>query len=322
MHTFLNSPWQLGALQLPHRLIQGPLAGYSCAPFRVLYHHFQAPAYCVSEMCSAIDVLSKHGKNSRYLYKDPKEHYLAYQLSGTEPNVLADAALLLQEHGADLIDINCGCPKTKIRKKGAGSALLEDPKRLVAIIQAVRQAINIPLTIKIRIQNSPADLILAQQIEEAGADALIVHGRRWQEDYDIACNFHQIGQIKRHLQIPVIANGDLHSVASLEYAYSATGCDAFMIARAGSGKPWLYQHLLAKKPAVISMQQKKDLFLEHIEGLATLEEAHQAILQSKSLIRYYFGDLLHQEQLQTYYTLSSLQQIKDFIAVSISNALT
>lgn len=186
MHTFINSSWQIGSLTLPHRLIQGPLAGYSCAPFRVLFNQFIPPAYCVSEMISARDVLHKHSSQSRYLYRDPQEKLLAYQISGTEKEILADAALILQEHGANLIDINCGCPKTKIRKKGAGSALLESPEKLITIIQHLRKTIRIPLTVKIRLLGDERDLHLAQQIMDAGADALIVHGRRWLDDYDIA----------------------------------------------------------------------------------------------------------------------------------------
>ena len=192
MHTIINSSWQIGTLKLPHRLIQGPLAGYSCAPFRELFYQFIPPAFCVTEMSSAIDIIHKHTKDSRYIYRSPLEQILAYQISGNDMHVMAEASLLLQTHGADLIDINCGCPKAKIRKKGAGSALLEEPQKLIQIIKKVREAITIPLTIKIRIQGNENDLILAQQIEDAGADALIVHGRRWIDDYDIHCNLHQI----------------------------------------------------------------------------------------------------------------------------------
>jgi len=141
MHTIINSPWQIGSLTLPHRLIQGPLAGYSCAPFRELFYQFTPPAFCVAEMSSAIDIIHKHSSQSRYIYRSPREKILAYQISGNDGDIMAEAALLLQKHGADLIDINCGCPKTKIRKKGAGSALLDDPEKLSAIIKKVRETI-------------------------------------------------------------------------------------------------------------------------------------------------------------------------------------
>ncbi|HAT1659804.1 TPA: tRNA-dihydrouridine synthase family protein [Legionella pneumophila] len=316
MHTFINSPLQIGSLTLPHRLIQGPLAGYSCAPFRELFNFYTPPAYCVSEMSSAIDILHKHSSSSRYIYRAPAEKHLAYQISGNEPHILAEAAAKLQSLGADIIDINCGCPKIKIRKKGAGSALLEDPQKLIAIISKVRAAISIPLTIKIRIQNNEKDLTLAKQIEDAGANALIVHGRRWTEDYDIPCNWHQIANIKNAINIPVVVNGDISDIFSLRKAMKISACDGFMISRAGTGKPWLYQDLLNLETNDVAFDEKLKLFMLHLEGLSRLENEHKAVLQSKSLVRYYFKKQLNEQQLQQFYHLDSLMEIKDFLAAA------
>lgn len=313
MHTIINSPLYIGALKLPHRLIQGPLAGYSCAPFRELFYQFMPPAYCVSEMSSAVDIIHKHSPQSRYVYRSPLEQILAYQISGTDPQIMAQAALKLQSQGANLIDINCGCPKTKIRKKGAGSALLEQPEQLSHIIKKVREAITIPLTIKIRIQGNANDIALAQQIEAAGADALIVHGRRWIDDYDIQCDFHQIAKIKKAVTIPVIANGDISTTSALHEAMAISNCDGFMIGRAGSGRPWLYQELLEQCKVEISLSQKIKLFVTHLEGLTSLENEYKAVLQSKSLIRYYFKGQFTEEQLNRFYKLNSLVDIQDFL---------
>lgn len=319
MHAFINSSLQIGSLILPNRLIQGPLAGYSCAPFRTLFNHYAPPAYSVSEMCSANDVLYKHAANSRYIYRAPQEQFLAYQIAGTEPSVLAKAALKLQGNGADIIDINCGCPKPKIRKKGAGSALLEAPDQLMRIIKEVRAAITIPLTIKIRIQGNEQDLVVAKKIEEAGADALIVHGRRWIDDYNKASDLSQIAQIKQSVTIPVIANGDIHDLASLQQAVDVSGCDAYMISRAGSGKPWLYQQLLEQQGVAVSVVEKIKLFMTHLEGLAALEDEYKAVLQSKSLVRYYFGKQLNESILQRFYQLDSLQEVHSFLHCSIDS---
>lgn len=313
MHTIINSPLQIGSLKLPNRLIQGPLAGYSCAPFRELFYKYIPPAYSVTEMSSAIDVLNKHQKNSRYIYRSSAEKILAYQISGNDPYILAQAANHLETHGADIIDINCGCPKTKIRKKGAGSALLDQPEKLFTIIKNVRESISIPLTIKIRIQGNEQDIKLAKQIEEAGADALIVHGRRWVDDYDIHCDLSQIAQIKKNIKIPVIANGDINNTASLARAIQISGCDGFMIARAGSGRPWLYQELLEQGDLLISDSEKTMLFMEHLEGLKSLEDEYKSVLQSKSLVRYYFRDRLDELQLIQFYKLKSLVEIKKFL---------
>lgn len=313
MLSLLNSSWKLGSLTLNHRLIQGPLAGYSCAPMRRLFNHYQAPAYCVSEMISAIDILSKHVPENRYLYRAADEHYLCYQIAGTDPIVMADAAIKLQQLGADIIDINCGCPKGKIRKKGAGSALLENPALLIKIIETVRKATQCPLTVKIRIQNNEQDLDLARRIADTGVDALIVHGRRWDEDYDVACNAKQIALIKQTVSIPVIANGDIQDCQTLQQIQQNTGCDVFMIGRAGTGKPWLYQELLTGNPANITLPQQGKLFLRHLQDLAVLDGDYQAVLQSKSLIRYYFREWLTAEFLQGFYRLDSLEAVSDAV---------
>lgn len=313
MRTFINSPFTIGTLQLPHRLIQGPLAGYSCAPFRVLFNQFTPPAFCVSEMSSAIDILTKHNNQSRYLYRSPQEKKLSYQISGNDPYTLARAAEHLQSMGADLIDINCGCPKTKIRKKGAGSALIENPSLLINIIKTVKAVLTIPLTIKIRIQKNKSDIPLAQQIEQAGADALIVHGRRWIDDYEVPSDLQQIANIKKAIQIPVIANGDIRHEDSLKKTMEQTGCDAFMISRAGTGNPWIYQELLEQRQLNLSLQKKIDLFTMHLNGLAALENEYKAVLQGKSLVRYYFREILNDRILHDYYALSSLKDINDYL---------
>lgn len=288
MQEFLKTPLNIGSLNLANRLIQGPLAGFSCAPFRSLFYRYTPPAYCVSEMISASDVLHRHQPHSRYLYRAPQETRLAYQLSGRDAGIIAEAAQYLQTLGADLIDLNCGCPKPKIRKKGAGSALLDDPERLFAIVKSVRTALSIPLTVKIRIQENDKDIYLAQKLEQCGIDALIVHGRRWVDDYDKPCNFQQIAAIKKSISIPVIANGDIADQASLYRAFTETGCDAFMIGRAGTGRAWLYQELLQGKAAAISLEERQSLYHRHLQGLSALEGEYKAELQSRKLFRYYF----------------------------------
>ena len=289
MYPFINSPLVVGALQLRHRLIQGPLAGYSCAPFRQLFSLFTAPAYCVSEMISAHDIVHKHSLEGRYLYRSPKEGILCYQISGNDPGMMAASAEKLSALGAELIDINCGCPKNKIRKNGAGSALLERPDQLIAIVKQVRKAAACPLTVKIRlIDNQNALIDLAKQIADAGADALIVHGRRWVDDYDTSCDLQQIAAIKRVLSIPVIANGDIAENSSLKNALVDTGCDAFMLGRASTGKPWLFQELLTGQLMEVPIGEVVSLFIQHLQGLADLEGEYKAMLQSKSLVRYYF----------------------------------
>lgn len=264
-------------------------------------------------MISAHDVLHKHLDNGRYLFRAADEGLLCYQISGNDPDVMAAAAIKLEALGADLIDINCGCPKSKIRKKGAGSALLEQPAHLLALVNRVRKAISCPLTVKIRIQNKEQDSELAKGLAGAGADALIVHGRRWTDDYDKPCNLQQIADIKQAVTIPVIVNGDIRCQASLQNALAETGCDAAMIARAATGKPWLYQSLLSNRSVPVNNARQIALFLTHLHGLAALENEYQAVLQSKSLVRYYFREQLTEAFLQNFYTATSLDDIEQQI---------
>lgn len=310
----INSSFQIGALTFPHRLIQGPLAGYTCAPYRATFAAFQQPAYCVSEMISAHDLL--HRQPARFVSRDPKEKYVTYQLSGYDPDVMAKAAVIMQGLGADMIDINCGCPKNKIRKKGAGSALLTSPDRIAQIITAIKARITIPLTVKIRVQGLEQDLNLAKIIEQAGADGLVVHGRRWQDNYEQPCDKHQIALIKRAVTIPVIANGDIADHASLQAMLKETACDAYMIARAGTGRPWLYQALLhpeAARSLSWSLSQAIAMFMSHLQGLAQLQNDYRAVLQSKTLVRYYFKPWLTREQLLGYYDLDSFIKIEEYL---------
>ena len=153
---------------------------------------------------------------------------------------------------------------------------------------------------------------MAKGIEQSGADALIVHGRRWTDDYDVLADFAQIARIKQAVSIPVIANGDIADSSSLRHAMNNTGCDAYMIARAGCGKPWLYQQLLSESDSVIPVNfaERVDCFMMHLEGLACLESENQAVLQSKSLVRYYFKDVFTESRLNAFYRLDSLLAIK------------
>ena len=309
----LSIPFEIGSLQLSHRLIQGPLAGVSAAPFRQLFYDFVPPAYAVTEMISAHDVLHKHAPHSRYLYRAPEEKVLCYQLSGTCPETIAKAAFHVEQLGADLIDINCGCPKPKIRQKGAGSALMDRPEWLCQIVRSVRDAIQIPLTVKLRIFGTAMDFYLAKQLEEAGADALIIHGRCWTSDYTVPCDFSQIQAIRQQVSIPVIANGDIYDAQSLANAVSAGQCDAYMISRAGCGKPWLYQDLLSNRESSPSWPLRVTYFMHHLQGLSALESSYQAVMQAKTLVRYYFRHHLTVLQLQKFYTLSSLDAMAEYL---------
>ena len=276
---------QIGSLNFNTDIIQAPLAGISCAPFRVLAHELGKPAYCVSEMVSAFELTQSYRRNNpdfkRYIFKDPKEGPLCMQLSGKDPKVLSQASKIAVDLGADIIDLNCGCPKKKIRKKGCGSKLIEDLDNLALCVNAIRSSVptNIPVTIKIRklnnnldLNNLDANIKVAKTIEQAGADALILHGRSYQDDYDVLVDYDLIKNIVASVDIPVIGNGDVKDITSLN-KMRATGCAGVMVGRAGIGNPWIYNSLKdINYLSSINFDEDllEDVITRHYEGLKDL----------------------------------------------------
>jgi len=282
-------------LSFPRKLIQAPLAAYSCAPFRRLAHIWGKPDFCCTEMLSAKHLYSGAMQRKRYLYKDPDENKLCVQLSGNTAESLAFAVEKMAEYGADLFDLNCGCPQPKIRKRHCGSQLLSDSKKLYSLIRAMKTVAKVPVLVKIRVDNQSGEQFnhdVAKAIEDAGADAVTVHGRHWSERYDVPVSYQDIAQIKKCVSIPVIGNGDISDTASAKKMFDETGCDAVMIARASVGQPWIFekihQELQGKSFKEPSVLQIGEIFLEHVRGLIALEGEKVALLQARSLGKYYF----------------------------------
>lgn len=284
----------LGQLHLEHNIVQGPLAGFSCAPFRELIWQFGSVGYCTTEMLSAKDLITRKVQRPRYVCKSPKEGLLCYQLSGNDSQVVAQAAQYAQRLGADLIDLNCGCPKKKIRMKGTGSRLLANTALLGEIVAAMRASTELPLSVKIRVDGNSADkfnLPVAKTIEAAGADFIIVHGRHWTDDYSVSCFYEQIAQIVESVSIPVLANGDVNDYASLQDMFMKTGAAGVMISRGSMGQPWLFQRLVAEDRGehfqFPSASVVGRLLIQHVERLASLEDEMSALLQARKFGKYY-----------------------------------
>lgn len=312
-----TTPLKIGELTLPHRLIQGPLAGISCAAFRGLFTDFMQPAYAVTEMISAHSMLQHHRLNPRYLAKSPQENRWCIQLSGNDPMLLAEATQIATSYEPDLIDLNCGCPKPKIRSKGSGSALTDDLPQLQKVIHAMRQATTLPLTVKIRVSgqsNLPTNYLQAVKvIEQEGADAIIVHGRHHSEGYDVKASYQQIANVVETVNIPVIANGDILNRESLLHCLKTTQAAGFMIARGGIGHPWIFQEML--QPNFIhSKEQSLLYFKKHLIALAALEGCETtALLQGRRLLKWYFPEL-SAAQLANCYKILKLFQLCDKLA--------
>jgi len=285
---------RVGNITLASNLVQGPLAGYSCAPFRALTTRFGQPGFCTTEMISAKDLVHRRTPLKRYTWRDPTEGLLSYQLSGNDPDDLGRASAIVSELGADIIDLNAGCPVNKIRSKGCGSSLLANPEQLYTLVKAIKNNTGACVSIKIRVegnQHDHNDAAVADAIQQGGADFVTVHGRHWTENYEAPCRIESIAAIKKHLQIPVFANGDVCDGASLERLLTQSGCDGVMIARASVGQPWLFQQLraeLSHNPySPPSIEEVGTNFWEHIEGLIALENEKIALLEARKFAKYY-----------------------------------
>ena len=313
-------PLLIGHLNFSSNLIQGPLAGYSCAAYRKLFYHFQAPAYCVTEMISAPDLIKNNRIKKRFVYRDRKEKYLCYQFGGYELGCLGLSAKQAMDWGADLIDLNCGCPKPKIRKKKMGSYLLDQPDHIAKIVETVKCAVSLPVTVKIRLFHTTDHEINIRAINKiinAGADTLIVHGRHWSEDYDTPCQLAAISEIVKASKVPIIGNGDIFNYADLKKMFEVTHCAGIMISRKGTGNPWLYEKLMAEDRGEVymnpSFEKIKNLFLEHLDGLATLENEWVALLQSRKLLKYYFPDKITENDFSRYCTFTTQKEVIQFL---------
>ncbi len=293
--------------------VQAPLAGVSCAPFRVLAWQQGLPAFTYTEMISCKTLLKPHPDHKRYWFKDPREGLLCFQLSGNDPRELGEAVQRATEYGADLIDLNCGCPVKKIRSKGSGSKLLTDPSKLFQLIRAMKDNTHVPVSIKIRVEGKSNDRFhqeLLAVIKESGVDFITVHGRHWTEHYETPCQYEHIAYFAHELSIPVIGNGDVSDFASLQMMLK-TGCQGVMIGRAGVGQPWLTKQLYAALNKLSftapSVGEMGSYFLQHIRELSDLLDNETiAIFQARQLGKYYARSLPKRAE-----WITALQQCKD-----------
>src|SRR3989338_4905797 len=271
------TPLMIGKKTFDSNLIQAPLAGVSCAPFRELVCQFGSVAYCCTEMLSALHIANDSDRSPRYQSRAPIEKNLCWQLSSNKPDVLARASEYAIKNKADILDLNCGCPQPKIRKKGCGSQLLADEKKL----------------------------------EEAGANASMMHGRHWTHDYDIACQFEAIANVVASVKSPVIGNGDINNAKDLNIFFENTQCAGFMIGRASVGQPWLFQQiaceLAGKSFQAPTLSEVGKLFLQHVSGLIALDGERNAIFQSRKLGKYYARNIKNKNEF-----LSQLYEIDSF----------
>jgi tRNA-dihydrouridine synthase B len=236
---------QVGPYILHNRLAVAPMAGVTDRPFRQLCKALGA-GYAVSEMTASDARLWNTDKSRRRRDHDGEVEPIAVQIAGTEPVQMAHAARLNVAHGAQIIDINMGCPAKKVCNVAAGSALLRDEVKVAAILDAVVAAVDVPVTLKIRTgwDHSHRNAVrIARIAEAAGIQALAVHGRTRADLYNGAAEYETIAAVKAAIAIPVIANGDIDTPEKAKMVLDRTGADAVMIGRAALGRPWIFREI-------------------------------------------------------------------------------
>ncbi len=234
---------RIGHLKFNSPFILAPLAGYTDLPFRLLCRIFGA-GYCVSEMISCHGLVYQQANTLKMLASIPEERPVAFQLFGSDPEVMADAAEVLASYHPDMLDINMGCPVRKVTKRGAGAALMTNPTLAESILTKIISRVSLPVTVKIRSGkdsqsiNAPA---FAKMIEDTGASAITVHARTWAQGFSGSINRDIISKVKKAVSIPVIGNGDIFSCADARQMMDETTCDGVMIGRGALGNPWIFQ---------------------------------------------------------------------------------
>lgn len=263
----------LGTLKLDNFLIMAPMAGISDLPFRLIAKKFGA-GLVSSEMVSSVGLVRGNERTRAYLRSDPVEKPLSVQLFGSRPEVMAQAASRIAEAGADIVDINMGCPVKKVVKTGAGAALLRDRKNAEKIIKAVRKECPLPLTVKMRAGWSPAEnvaLAYSRMVQDCGADGVILHARYATQGFSGAADWGILSQVKREIEIPLIGNGDVFSAFHALEMRRLTRCDGVMIGRGALGNPWIFRqvHDLEKgvPPFEPKLRDRRGIIMDHFRLL-------------------------------------------------------
>jgi tRNA-dihydrouridine synthase B len=265
---------KIGPYELSSPFVLAPMVGVTDAPFRQVCRRFGA-GLTTSEMTTADISLWQTAQSRRKLDIDLDAEPIAVQIAGSEPEQMAIAAQACVERGAQIIDINMGCPAKNVCKKLAGSALLQDEKLVAAILEAVVAAVTVPVTLKMRTgwdTEHRNGAQIARIAEQSGIQSLAVHGRTRQCRYKGEAEFETIAQIKQQVEIPVFANGDITTLEKSLEVLRLTNADGLMIGRGAQGRPWIFRELLAfhqdgKKIAPLEKNELRDTMLGHLKEL-------------------------------------------------------
>lgn len=313
---------KIGTLNLENNVILAPMAGVTDKAFRLITKPF-GPALMYTEMVSGKGLLYKNKRTEVLLEVLDSEKPTAAQIFGHEPEVMSEIAERSLEFGADMIDINMGCPAPKIVNNGDGSALMKDSELAGKIISAVRKSVNCPMSVKFRMgwdDDSINAVEFAKTAENSGADAITIHGRTRAQFYSGKANLEIIKKVKEAVKIPVIGNGDIHDGKSAKYMLDYTGCDGIMIGRAAQGNPWLFSSVLhylktGDELAPPTLEERSEIAEKHLRLLVKFKGEHRGVLEGRKHMAWYFKGLCGGGKLRNLINqCDTLEQMLDLIS--------
>ena len=251
MPRSLAEPWRLGGVPISNRVVLAPLAGIGNWFVRLQAKRFGA-GLVVSEMVSSFAVHYRNERTCRELLRiHPEEHPVSVQLFGQDPDVMASAAERVAAAGADLIDINMGCPVPKVCKTGAGAALLEEPARAVAVARAAARGSGLPVTVKLRSGQRPGDLsgldVARRLVFDGGVAGISIHPRHASQRHAGRPDYEVARGLVEELPVPVLISGGLHTAEQVRTAFERTGAAGVLLARGSLGNPWLFEQVLGRR---------------------------------------------------------------------------
>lgn len=311
----------IGSFSFATPVFLAPMAGVTDTAYRVIAHDMGCPL-CYAEMVSSQGIHFRNEKTLAMLQSEQEERPLAMQIFAATPAMAEEAAAYVESLGtADILDFNMGCPAPKIVKNGEGSALMLNPERAYAIMKAVRQAVKMPFTVKMRkgFDDEHVNVVeMAKMAEDAGVDAIAVHGRTREQFYAGHADWNIIAEVKKAVKIPVIANGDVRTTADLQRILDVTKADGVMIGRGAQGNPWIFKqmtHYLKTGETLPgpTMRERADVILRHLDLLLKYKGDYIGPREMRKHATWYTRGIKHGAILRDLFNKATTRE--DFVAI-------